>query len=167
MSPELQHAWMEEPDQTLKASILLAAAKKLKNKDLPAHNHGESRSQQIYATDLDPNDDHSLDDSTVCSDYATGEYKTFSVDQYGQPYLLLQANASAGKPTSILKVPQPKPKKTDIPPAGAMRLLADTKTELRSKDGTLYGYFLQHATPKQIETDKESRTVPSSKSKSS
>ena len=46
-----------------------------------------------------------------------------------------------------------------------MRLLADTKTELRLKDGKLYGY-LRHATPKQIQTDNESRTVPPSKSKS-
>ena len=79
MSPELQCAWIDEPDQTLKASILLAAAKKLKNKDLPVHPHGQSRSQQIYATDLDPNDDHSLDDSIDCSDYATGEYNTIHI----------------------------------------------------------------------------------------
>ena len=46
-----------------------------------------------------------------------------------------------------------------------MRLLTDTKGELCLKDGTLFGY-LQHSTPKQIETDKESQSVPSSKSKS-
>ena len=127
MSPELQRAWIDEPDQILKASILLAAAKKLKNKDLPVHPHGQSRSQPTYATNLAPNDDHSLDGSTDSSDYVTGEYNTFSVDQYGQPYVRLQANSSAGKPTSILKVPQRKPKKSEVPPAAAMRLLADTQ----------------------------------------
>ena len=75
---------MDEPDQTLKSSILLAAAKKLKNKDLPAQR--QSCSQQAQAVDLDPADDHSLDGSIDCSDYITNEYNTFSVDQYGQPY---------------------------------------------------------------------------------
>ena len=78
---------MDEPDQSLKASILLAAAKKLKNKDLPIQPHGLSCFQQMYNVDLDPDDDHSLDDSIDCSDYDTGNYNTFSINQYGQSYL--------------------------------------------------------------------------------
>ena len=151
-SPEFKRAWMDEPDQTLKSSILLAAAKKLKNKDLPIQR--QSRSQQAHADELDPSDDHSLDGSIDCSDYITNEYNTFSVDQYGQPYTLLRVNTSSQdtnsgtkKPTSILKVHKPKPKKSKLSPASAMRLLADTKGELCLKDGTLFGY-LQHATPK-------------------
>ena len=161
---------MDEPDQTLKSSILLAAAKKLKNKDLPIQR--QSRSQQAHAVELDPSDDHSLDGSIDCSDYVTNEYNTFSVDQYGQPYTLLRVNTSSQdansgtkKPTSILKVHKPKPKKSELSPASAMRLLADKKGELRFEDGTLFGH-IHTATPKMIDADTQYRATSSSKSKS-
>ena len=150
---------MDEQDQTLKSSILLAAAKKLKNKDLPVQPNGQSCFQQAYAVNLDPDDDHSLDDSIDCSDYVTNKYNTFSVNQYGQPYSFLHVNtssqdpnSSAKKPSSILKICKPKPKKSEIPPAAAMRLLADTKGELRFEDSTLFDH-IHHATPKMIDAD--------------
>ena len=74
--PTLYCAWEDEPNEELKASILLHASKQLKNKNLPGPS--QAQSQQTYSISFDTaNGDNSNDSGNYIN------YNICSVNQYG------------------------------------------------------------------------------------
>ena len=133
-------AWEAEPNEDLKAALLLHSSK-MKNKDLPGP--GQARSQQTYAINFDTVQDDDSDDSDGYINY-----NICSVNQYGEPYIsisgydtddyddtdpesVLIANTATNSSTKKSKKKQlksillPKAKKSQVPPATAMQLLAN------------------------------------------
>ena len=141
-------AWEAEKNEDLKAALLLHSSK-IKNKDLPGP--GQARSHQTYAINFDTVQD---DDSNDSDGYIN--YNICSVNQFGEPYIsgynadeynddnpesVLIANTatnSSSKKSKKKKQPKsillPKPNKSQVPPAAAMRLLANQKGELCFED---------------------------------
>ena len=171
--PTFCRAWEAEPNEALKASILLNASKQLKNKDLldlvkldlSKHMLSTLIPTMMIAIILKIILISTLAQSINTVNHFFMVMMLMSMTIHNPDSVLIantasnsSSKASKSKEKQSKSIFLLKTKKTQIPPAGPLQLLTNSKDVLCDENGILWGY-LHHTTPKMIESDKEANAA--------